>query len=115
MKEIYRLHIRSKATIDKYQIDSVLGMEATKFSNSAGTSWVYEVEYNEALGWFVDYFYEKLKDKHKHLREIGVKNGEISIWWLLEYNQQCNFELSEEDMKKMVEVEATLCVSCWQK
>lgn len=37
----------------------------------------------------------------------------ISIWRYYEYDEQCNFEFSPQELKRMGDNGITFCISCW--
>lgn len=116
-KEYYRLRIKSMYPINEAELNAVLGLqgEVGRYGKSKNdsTSWDYEIAVEQS-GWFVDYFYKILKGKQAVMESIGIDDDSLTVWWLKEYDQQCNLELSLEDMKKLLEVNLSVAISCWQ-
>jgi hypothetical protein len=78
--------------------------------------WNYRIDesselFDEAITHFLN-----LIEKNKHeLSELGIKNDDITVWYLYEYEQQCNMEFGPEMLKKMGDLGITFCISCWEK
>jgi hypothetical protein len=93
-----------------------LRVEARKGS-ATFTRWSYEVvsrakdEYFD----FINKFLDMLEPKFGELKELGVTRDDISIWFLYNYDQQCNIEFDSQRMKRLGESGVTLCISCWEK
>jgi hypothetical protein len=111
MGSVYQIQIVSEDW--QYEIlDSIFGtsnLDKTVF-------WNYPIEENDAnyingLSYLVSLLEAKLLDVIK----LGIKPVDISIWYLYEYDQQCNMEFDASELKRMGDLGVTLCISCWQK
>jgi hypothetical protein len=61
------------------------------------------------------YFSNLLKSKKNQLKDLGVEQGDISLWYFYEYNQQCNIEFSKEEIRLISELGVIFCISCWEQ
>lgn len=109
-KSIYSLRI--SCTIED-QIDKVSNLLNKSPSQKIGNMWCLEVEERESDEYFD--FVSILKGNYKQLESIGILREDISIWFLYEYEGQCNMEFLPDSLKKLGENEISLCVSCWNK
>jgi hypothetical protein len=48
------------------------------------------------------------------IHALGISNDDLSIWYLYEYDEQCNMEFHPRQLKKFGELDIVLCISCWQ-
>jgi hypothetical protein len=64
----------------------------------------------EAFSLFLNF----LAGKYDELAKIGINRENISIWRNYQYDQECNLEVSPEQMKSLGEQGIVLCISCWQ-
>ena len=46
-------------------------------------------------------FLKLLNEKYEKLEQVGISRDMISIWYLYEYDQQCNMEFEAEQLKKI--------------
>lgn len=77
--------------------------------------WEIAIEENsENFSESINYFLNLIEKSINKLNTIGVHNEDISIWYLYEYNEQCNMEFHPEDLKRMGSLGITLCISCWK-
>lgn len=95
-------------------VDSVLGICS---QSKLDTVWVTEVSESEIDPPFdyVNEFLGVLDGKYEALDAIGVKRGDIEIWVLYEFRNECNFELSSTNMEKLGRNGLSFCLSCWQE
>ncbi|MEO6329976.1 MAG: hypothetical protein ABIO55_13650 [Ginsengibacter sp.] len=63
---------------------------------------------------FINNFLDILENKYDQLKNIGINRDDISIWFLYEYDQQCNMEFNPQRMKRLGENQITLCISCYE-
>jgi hypothetical protein len=69
------------------------------------------VLFNTAINYFID-----LIEKHEELlAHLGVNGEDITLWYLYEYEEQCNMEFEPNDLKRMGDNNIALCISCWKK
>ncbi|AFY71241.1 hypothetical protein Pse7367_2990 [Thalassoporum mexicanum PCC 7367] len=112
-KYIYKLQIRAEQ-VTPSEISLILGQKA---SRSIANTWVYEVTEMESdpAFYFVDEFFKILEGRFESLYQLGIKNSDITFWYLYEYDQQCNMEFNPKKMKRMGENGIKLCITCWER
>ncbi len=118
MKSYDSLQINFTPSIETYNsITKIIGVMPTDkdFKDKIPNTWTYEVieEQNDPFYDFINKFLDLLEYKYDKLAEIGIKRSDISIWYLYEYDQQCNMEFDPTRLKRLGENGITLCVSCW--
>jgi len=118
MKSYDSLQINFTPSIETYDsITEIIGVMPTDkdFKDKIPNTWTYEVieEQNDPFYDFINKFLDLLEYKYDKLAEIGIKRSDISIWYLYEYDQQCNMEFDPTRLKRLGENGITLCVSCW--
>jgi hypothetical protein len=118
MKSYDSLQINFTPSIETYDsITEIIGVMPTDkdFEDKISNTWTYEVieEQNDPFYDFINKFLDLLEYKYDKLAEIGIKRSDISIWYLYEYDQQCNMEFDPTRLKRLGENGITLCVSCW--
>lgn len=111
MSSSYSLKISSNHTnID--DINNVLSISPT----STEYSWEYSIdEHSDLYADAISYILNLLEGKIELLKEAGVEEDDISIWFLYEYENQCNMEFLPGDLKRIGALGITLCISCWEK
>ncbi|MDH6311930.1 hypothetical protein M2137_000689 [Parabacteroides sp. PFB2-10] len=111
-KYIYNLQISCSAEEQLDEVSKLLRIEPTK---RIGNIWCLEVEETESDEYFdfVDYFLSILEGKFALLELIGVAKSDINIWFLYQYEGQCNIEFSANDLKLLGTSGVRLCISCW--
>ncbi len=60
------------------------------------------------------YFINLVENNIEKLKDIGVKNEDITVWFYKPYNGQCNIEFTPKEMLKLSSNNITLCISCWE-
>jgi hypothetical protein len=63
----------------------------------------------------IDEFLKILDGKYDALKEIGIQRKNISIWYVYEYEQQCNMEFVPHQTKLLGDNGIVLCISCWKE
>ena len=113
MSVFYSLRINLHSKINSQDVDKILNV-ITDFDL---ITWVLEKDNtdSEIFYDYIKYFLDLLEEKYDKLCEFGIKNNDISIWYLYEYEEQCNMEFSPLNLKRMGENGITLCISCWEK
>src|SRR5215217_2596343 len=106
MGSLYRLQIKC-SNDQKEKINSILGIE----NREPATWWNTVIEedsqdFTRALDIYIDLIARNLHA----LKKIGVSSKSISIWYLYEYEQQCNMEFGPHTTKQIGELGVTLCV-----
>lgn len=96
-------------------INRILGLEVPV---EEGSWWQHDVSWEEMDQrgtYFIDYYAGLILPALPALKEIGVEKGDITVWFFYEYEEQCNMAFDPERMALLSRMEATLCISCWQK
>jgi hypothetical protein len=105
--------LRIDAEKEKYSILNVLlGIEPTSINS------YWELSIKESSKFYncaINYFLDLLEKNKKELKDNGITSEDISIWYLYEYEGQCNMEFYPNDLKRLGENEITFCISCWEK
>lgn len=111
-KSIYSLRILCLSNEQIEEISNLLSIEPTK---QMVNIWWLEVEEKESDTYFdfINYFMDILEGNYEQLESIGIPRENISLWFLYEYETQCNMEFLPNDMKRLGESGISLCVSCW--
>jgi hypothetical protein len=111
MGSAYQLRINTDEM--KYEL---LNKQLNLLPTSDVGGWEFSIEESSALfNTSIDYLLSLLEQKIDVLRIIGISNEDISLWYLYEYDQQCNIEFDSIALKRMGNLGITLCISCWQK
>jgi len=95
------------------QIDEILEVK----SNYPEAGWGLEIvedELDDSINPIL-YLLSILENKYQLLENIGVSREYITIWILYEYENQCNIELTPEELKSISNSGISLCISCWEK
>lgn len=113
----YRIDIKLEDSESLHnQISDLLKVQAKKES-APFARWSYEVvsRADDDYFDFINEFLNLLEPRFEKLERLGVKREDISIWFLYNYDQQCNMEFDSQRMKRLGESGVTLCISCWEK
>ncbi|MGQ1946692.1 hypothetical protein ACT3CD_06275 [Geofilum sp. OHC36d9] len=118
MKSYDRLQIAFKPSIYTFNsISKILGVQPTELidKNAVPGVWIYEVieEQDDDYYDFINKFLDLLENNYQKLADLDIKRDDITIWYLYEYDQQCNMEFSPSRLKRLGDNEITLCISCW--
>ena len=118
MKSYDRLQISFKPDIATYNsISKILGVQPTELidKNAVPGVWIYEVieEQDDDFYDFINKFLDLLESNYEKLSDLDIKREDITIWYLYEYDQQCNMEFSPSRLKRLGDNEIALCISCW--
>ena len=119
MKSIYQLQIHFDASIETFEsVSALLGIKPEiqdHFLGKIPCDWVYKVvqEDDDIYFDFINEFLNILENNYEKLLEIGIRREEITIWYLYEYDQQCNMEFDPIRLKRLGDNGLTLCISCW--
>lgn len=77
--------------------------------------WEYEVSQNNPLFTSaIEHIVNLIKMNVNDLEKISVRKKDMSLWYLYEYETQCNIEFSPEEIKDISSSGLALCISCWQ-
>ncbi|MDH8702594.1 hypothetical protein M2138_001962 [Dysgonomonadaceae bacterium PH5-43] len=109
---IYKLQIVCSTKEQQECITKILDIN---YSKQNGSFWTLELVENEndATIDFINYFLDILNGKFMELESIGIQRDNISIWFLYQYENQCNMEFKSKDLKRLGENGIDLCISCW--
>lgn len=111
MNSVYTLRIN--ADEEKHSIiTSLLSV------NPTSTKSYWELSISESSHLYVNainYFLELIENNIERLNQNGFKNEDLSIWYLYEYDEQCNMDFTPSVLKKLGENGIALCISCWKK
>ena len=111
MGSFYRLLIMCEND-KKIKIDEILGVS----KNNVEIGWELIIEetsilFNQAL----NYLAELIESNLGSLRSAGISSEMVTVWYMYEYEQQCNMEFHPDIMKKLGDLDIVLCISCWEK
>ncbi len=109
MRYNYILRIANAA---RAEVAHVLGRESS--DDTREWNWFLDQRADDEPIPFVDVFMNLLEGRFTCLERLGVTRNDITVWLLYEYDEQCNLELSAQDMRRLGEAGVTLCMSCWQ-
>jgi len=111
MPSFYRLQINcDNETIQ--ELEKILG----KANSSIGNGWNFIIDegsssYNTALEHFILLMSENLDV----LKSINISMNQVTIWYMYEYEGQCNMEFSPDITASLGRLGIFLCISCWEK
>lgn len=111
MGSFYRLQIRCNSQ-NKKKLESILG----KSNDEPAVGWGFIIEedspkFTQALNLYIELIDANIKE----LRENDISADDITIWYMYEYEQQCNMEFWPDITKRIGELGIVLCISCWEK
>jgi len=111
-KSIYNLQISCSNDEQLDKVSEVLNVKPTR---RAGHVWCLEVEKNGNDDYFdfINLFLDILDGKYMQLASIGISKADISLWFLYQYEDQCNMEFLPNDLKRLGNNGIGLCISCW--
>ena len=111
MKQFFSLQILCGNNEQLSGVAKILNRYKSK--GSYNRLWILEKQQKRKYRDYISEFIKLLEGKYDALEKIGITRDMISIWYLYEYDQQCNMEFSPETMKKLADNGITLCISCW--
>ena len=111
---IYQLQISYSSDDQLNKISALLNTAPTK---QMASLWCLEIEEHENKAYFdfINRFLDILEGKYEQLKSIGILRKDISVWFLYEYESQCNIEFDPNCLKRLGTEGINLCLSCWQK
>jgi hypothetical protein len=110
MKDTYELRIKCGDTPIK-EVEGLLGRNS---SNTDSAYWEWLIENDSKPSEAFSLFLDLLTNQYDGLAKIGISRENISIWRNYQYDQECNLEISPEQMRSLGEQGIVLCISCWQ-
>lgn len=105
------------------QIDSILKDELNEIfkirSDDRSKFWIYNVDFDSYFKKYkknniLEYLISLLENNIKNIAKLGIVSSDITVWIVYEYDDQCNFEFIPNDMKRLGQLNISLCVSCYQ-
>ncbi len=121
MKAIDKLEISFIPDVETYNsITKILGIEPIKEPGKSLETipvvWIYKVVTTDQDPFFdsINTFLDILENKYESLSQIGIQRSNILIWYLYEYDQQCNMEFDPIQLKRLGDNGIKLCISCWE-
>jgi hypothetical protein len=111
MSSFYRLQIHGDAE-QKQAVERLLGNSTDDPALDWG--WVIE-EDSYRFPHAIPLFLDVITRYGDALAQLGLSAERITVWYCYEYDQQCNMEFGPALLKRMGELEVTLCISCWAK
>jgi hypothetical protein len=116
MKSYDKLEIAFKPSIETFnKITDLLKVKPSNILGDIPASWVYEIidEDENTYYDFINEFLDILENKYETLAKLGIERSDITIWYLYEYDQQCNMEFDPKRLKRLGDNGIKLCISCW--
>jgi hypothetical protein len=119
MRAFYKLQISFTESIETFNaISDILVIKPFDKDLQSGKTpneWTYEVvqENEDPYFDFIKEFLDILENKYERLSSLGIQKEDISVWYLYEYDQQCNMEFDPTRLKRLGDNGITLCISCW--
>jgi hypothetical protein len=111
MGSSYVLRINSEKELFK-KVNEILGVYPTSMSSF----WEITIhEDSEPFAHAISYFMNIIESKIPQLNQVGVYSDDITVWYLYEYEGQCNMEFLPNDLSRLGKNGITLCISCWEK
>lgn len=121
MKSYYKLEISFNGISNTFsKIGEILEVKPTVTNfddvpNSIPATWTYEVVKKDEDPYFdfINIFLDLLETKYKLLKEFNIQRSDITLWFLYEYDQQCNMEFDPVRLKRLGDNSIRLCISAW--
>ncbi len=112
MKYHYSLKIETKSPEISQKLNSIFQVEGSPIK----TEWEYATIENEDDPYhdFIALFSNMIIENRDDLLRLGIKEDDISVWMLYEYENQCNMEFHPEQLGKLAKAGVTFCISCWE-
>ncbi|NCI45794.1 hypothetical protein [Sediminibacterium soli] len=106
--------IRINTESHKYPDLSVLFSYFKK--QTLNSVWQYEIteEENDFTN-AIEILTNQIEDNLNALRKLDIEIDDVSLWYLYEYDGQCNMEFSPAELSAISKLGLTLCISCWEK
>ena len=96
MKTFYQLQITFIANGNTFNaISEITGLQPLEHDNSkVPDTWKHEVVQSENDPYFdfINVFVNHLETNRAQLHELGIRNENVSLWLVYEYDGQCNME-----------------------
>lgn len=105
--------LKIEASSDRYdQINKILSIAPS----STQYNWEYEISEDSDLYLKAfDHLLGLIENKMDLLLEAGIQQDNISIWYIYEFEGQCNIEFVPDHLKRIGNIGISLCISCWGK
>lgn len=77
--------------------------------------WEFSIDENNKLYTkAIVFFADLIESNMQKLKDIGVNEEDISVWFYKPYEGECNMEFSPKEMERLSFNNITLCISCWE-
>lgn len=120
----YNLNINFEPSWDTYnRITETIGQQPKEYkqshfekSNIPSTWWIQlnQDEEDSPID-FINVFMDLLEPNFEKLNEIGIRNNDIVIWLVYEYDKQCSMEFHSEELERIGRNSITLCIDCFER
>jgi len=120
----YNLYIHFEPSWDTYnRITEIIGQQPQEYkqshfekSNIPSTWWIQlnQDEEDSPID-FINVFMDLLEPNFEKLNEIGIRNNDIVIWLVYEYDKQCSMEFDSEELERIGRNSITLCIDCLER
>jgi len=114
MKYFYRLKFRLESSEQANAITRILNKQPTRCGDYSWEVDFQESDLDQQFHGYLDYVESILTSAASALEGIGIKPGDVSVWVLYEYEEQCNLEFPPNQVKRLYDLGVSLCISCWQ-
>lgn len=113
MQRVYRLRI-SLGHSNLEQVTRLIGVNPTR---SRPGMWDYELieQEDDPASDYVGKLLSLVDGKFDLLKDAGITRGDVSVWVLYEYRDQCNLEFEPAILKRLCDAGVALCITCWQE
>jgi len=101
-----------RISTDKENYD-ILSSVLNVIPTSTREYWELSIKEVSAKDYPLTYLASLIENNIQHLNRNGIRNEDITIWYLYEYDGQCNMEFHPAELKKLGDNGIVLCISCW--
>lgn len=112
MQIYYSIRIEANRNIHD-SISRILMVDPTKTKNY----WEYEITFKDEYkeGYNLSQLIKLLTPSRiKQLENLGIPIANISIWIVVEYEDQCNLFFPNKELKDIANLGIDLCISCYE-
>lgn len=120
----FNLYIHFEPSWDTYNcITEIIGQQPQEYkqphfekSNIPSTWWI-QLNQDEEVSPidFINVFMDLLEPNFEKLNEIEIRNNDIVIWLVYEYDKQCSMEFDSEELERIGRNSITLCIDCLER
>jgi len=118
MERLLQLQIYFESSIEVFNSISVI-TGLTPLPNTDKTeipnNWTYEVieKENDPYFDYINIFMDVVESKFEQLSKLGIKREDITVWFIYNYDGQCNMEFDPKRLKRLADNDINLCISCY--